>query len=58
MAVGSGRRTPAWLADVLAARRREMAAPTFAAAGLYFVGPYYDAHWAIPAHVPASDWPP
>jgi len=58
VAVGSGRRTTAWLAEVLATRRREVAAPTFAAAGLYFVGPYYDAHWAIPAHVPASDWPP
>ena len=58
VAVGSGRRTPAWLAEVLASAQRELAAPTFPAAGLYFVGPYYDAHWAIPAHVPASDWPP
>jgi tRNA pseudouridine38-40 synthase len=58
IAVGSGRRAPQWIAEVLAARDRRLAAPTFAAAGLYFVGPYYDAQWAIPAHVPASDWPP
>ena len=58
VAVGSGRRDAQWLAAVLESRRREAAAPTFAAAGLYFVGPYYDAHWAIPAQVPASDWPP
>ena len=58
VAVGSGRRDARWLAAVLESRDREAAAPTFAAAGLYFVGPYYDACWAIPAHVPASDWPP
>lgn len=58
VAVGSGRRPAGWIADVLASRSREAAAPTFAAAGLYFVGPYYDSQWAIPAQVPASDWPP
>jgi tRNA pseudouridine38-40 synthase len=57
LAVGCGRRPPEWVSDVLAARDRQAAAPTFAAAGLYFIGPYYDAHWAIPVHVPASDWP-
>ena len=56
VAVGSGRRAPQWMSEVLAARKREAAAPTFPAAGLYFVGPYYDEHWAIPAHVAASDW--
>jgi tRNA pseudouridine38-40 synthase len=56
LAVGSGRRSPHWMSEVLAARNRRVAAPTFAAAGLYFVGPYYDAQWAIPAHVAASDW--
>ena len=58
LAVGSGRRSPLWMSEVLAARERRFAAPTFTAAGLYFVGPYYDAQWAIPAHVPAGDWPP
>ena len=56
LAVGSGRRSPQWVSQVLAARDRQAAAPTFAAAGLYFVGPYYDQRWAIPTHVPVSDW--
>jgi len=58
LAVGGGRRDPAWVAEVLAARNRQRAAPTFAAAGLYFLGPYYDAQWAIPPHVAAADWLP
>lgn len=58
VAIGCGRRPAGWMAEVLASRSRAMAAPTFGAAGLYFVGPYYDSQWAIPAHVPASDWPP
>jgi tRNA pseudouridine38-40 synthase len=58
VAVGSGRREPGWVGDVLAARDRRVAAPTFPAAGLYFVGPYYDPRWGIPATVPAVDWPP
>ncbi len=58
IAVGNGKQAPAWILEVLEARNRKVAAPTFAAAGLYFVGPYYDAQWAIPTHVPASDWPP
>ncbi|MDE2083196.1 MAG: tRNA pseudouridine(38-40) synthase TruA [Burkholderiales bacterium] len=58
VAVGSGQHAPGWLADVLAARSREAAAPTFPAAGLYFVGPYYDAAWNLPGHTPAMDWLP
>ena len=58
LAIGSGRHGPQWMSEVLAARDRRVAAPTFPAAGLYFVGPYYDAQWALPARVPASDWPP
>ena len=46
--VGSGRQTPIWLAEVLAARDRAVAAPTFMADGLYFVGPQYDSRHAIP----------
>jgi tRNA pseudouridine38-40 synthase len=56
--VGSGRRPPGWMADVLAARRRDAAAPTFAADGLYFVGPYYDARLGLPEHTAAMDWLP
>jgi tRNA pseudouridine38-40 synthase len=58
LAVGSGRRPPAWMAEVLAARDRDAAAPTFAADGLYFVGPYYDAGFQLPDQAPASDWLP
>jgi tRNA pseudouridine38-40 synthase len=58
LAVGSGRRPADWLHDVLAARDRDAAAPTFAADGLYFVGPYYDARLQLPDRVPATDWLP
>jgi len=56
LAVGSGRKRPEWMAEVLAARRRDAAAPTFPAEGLYFLGPYYDAVHAIPQHTAAMDW--
>lgn len=58
VAVGSGRQPPAWISDVLAARSRDAAAPTFPAEGLYFLGPYYDAALALPEHTPAFDWIP
>jgi tRNA pseudouridine38-40 synthase len=58
IAVGQGGRSPVWLADVLAARDRDAAAPTFAPDGLYFLGPYYDASHGVPDHVPAADWLP
>jgi len=58
VAIGAGARDAAWLADVLAARQRDRAAPTFPASGLYFVGPYYDAVHAIPERTPAMDWLP
>jgi tRNA pseudouridine38-40 synthase len=58
LAVGSGRRPAGWLAEVLAARDRDAAAPTFAAAGLYFAGPYYDAGLQLPERVAASGWLP
>ena len=58
VAVGSGRQLPGWLGDVLAARHRDAAAPTFAADGLYFAGPYYDPALRLPEHTPAMDWVP
>ncbi len=48
VAIGQGRRAPSWMRDVLGARSRDAAAPTFAADGLYFVGPSYDARHGIP----------
>lgn len=58
VAVGQGRESPGWMAEVLAAKSRDAAAPTFPADGLYFIGPYYDAALELPAHVPALDWLP
>ncbi len=54
--VGSGRESPQWLAGVLAARDRRLAAPTFPPDGLHFLGPYYDARFGLPATVAATDW--
>ena len=58
LAVGSGTRDQAWLAGVLASKDRSLAAPTFPADGLYFVGPYYDPAHAIPERSAALDWLP
>ena len=46
--VGAGRHPPEWIAELLEARDRTRAAPTFAAAGLYFTGADYDARWELP----------
>jgi tRNA pseudouridine38-40 synthase len=58
VAVGQGVHAPTWMAEVLAAKSRDAAAPTFAAEGLYFAGPYYDAAHGIPERTPAFDWLP
>jgi tRNA pseudouridine38-40 synthase len=46
--VGRGDAPVEWIAEVLQARSRLAAAPTFPADGLYFVGPLYDAGWGLP----------
>ncbi|MDL5034022.1 tRNA pseudouridine(38-40) synthase TruA [Pelomonas sp. APW6] len=56
--IGSGLKPPEWMAEVLAARSRQAAAPTFSPAGLYFLGPYYDAHLGLPERTAAMDWLP
>lgn len=58
IAVGQGQRPAHWLAQVLAARSRDAAAPTFAPDGLYFLGPLYDAAYRLPERTPAYDWLP
>jgi tRNA pseudouridine38-40 synthase len=58
LAVGNGARKPEWLAQVLESKDRALAARTFPADGLYFLGPYYDAAHAIPERSPAFDWLP
>lgn len=47
--VGVGRESPQWLAGVLEARCRALAAPTFDASGLYFVGVEYPQRYGLPA---------
>jgi tRNA pseudouridine38-40 synthase len=47
--VGKGEHPPRWLAELIAARDRRLAAPTFAAAGLYLSEVRYDARWGLPA---------
>jgi tRNA pseudouridine38-40 synthase len=49
--IGQGKARPEWMAEVLAARSRLAAAPTFAPHGLYFLGPLYAAEWGLPAAV-------
>ena len=56
--VGAGLRPADWIAEVLASRDRDRAAPTFAADGLYFLGPRYDAPLGLPERTPAHDWLP
>jgi tRNA pseudouridine38-40 synthase len=56
--VGQGSQPPEWMAQVLAARSRKVAAPTFSPDGLYFLGPVYDPKWGLPNQVAAYDWLP
>lgn len=53
--IGQGKYASAWIDDILAARNRVVAAPTFSPDGLYFVGPRYDAHWGLPEQTVAYD---
>lgn len=46
--IGKGRHSAAWLAQVLAARDRSLAALTFPADGLYLCGVEYAPHWSLP----------
>lgn len=46
--VGAGKHPPEWVAQVLAARDRRVAAPTFAPDGLYLAGVEYDAAFGLP----------
>ncbi|MBS7350148.1 MAG: tRNA pseudouridine(38-40) synthase TruA, partial [Comamonas sp.] len=56
--IGQGSHLPDWMAQVLAARSRDVAAPTFSPDGLYFLGPVYPAHWGLPSSTPAFAWLP
>jgi tRNA pseudouridine38-40 synthase len=56
--VGAGVQAPGWMREVLLARSRDAAAPTFSPDGLYFLGPVYEPHWALPSQAAAYDWLP
>ncbi len=58
VAVGQGTQSPAWVAEVVAARNRDAAAPTFSPDGLYFLGPRYESHYDLPDRTSAYDWLP
>jgi tRNA pseudouridine38-40 synthase len=55
IAVGDQRHPPEWVTQVLLARDRDAAAPTFSPDGLYFLGPRYDSHWGLPDRTPLFD---
>jgi tRNA pseudouridine38-40 synthase len=58
LAVGQGQHPPGWVAQVLAARSRQVAAPTFSPDGLYFLGPLYEERYGLPTRTAAYDWLP
>ena len=58
LVIGQRQQAPSWLGEVLRARDRGAAAPTFSPAGLYFLGPVYEPRWGLPSRTPAYDWLP
>lgn len=58
IAIGNGSHPASWITEVLQARSRDAAAPTFSPDGLYFLGPLYDPSLGIPTRTPAFDWLP
>lgn len=46
--VGKGKYPPQWISEVLASKNRQLAAPTFAADGLYLDRITYDEKWGLP----------
>jgi tRNA pseudouridine38-40 synthase len=47
--VGAGKHPPAWMSELVSARDRKLAAPTFMPDGLYLSGVEYDAAFGLPA---------
>jgi tRNA pseudouridine38-40 synthase len=46
--VGKGKHPPAWIKELILARDRSLAAPTFSADGLYLYRVRYEARWNLP----------
>ncbi|MRD47758.1 tRNA pseudouridine(38-40) synthase TruA [Caenimonas koreensis DSM 17982] len=55
LVIGQGLKPAGWMQEVLQARDRDAAAPTFSPDGLYFVGPVYGPEWNLPQRTPAYD---
>ncbi len=53
--IGEQRQPVEWMKQVLLARDRDAAAPTFSPDGLYFLGPRYDPQWDLPEDSPLLD---
>lgn len=56
--IGQGRQRPEWMAEVLAAKDRKVAAPTFMPDGLYLTKIAYPAEFEIPAPWLKNSWLP
>ena len=56
--IGQGRQTPEWMAEVLAAKDRKAAAPTFMPDGLYLTKIAYPDEFGIPAPWLKNSWLP
>ncbi len=58
LTIGRGEQPPEWMREVIDAKKRESAAPTFSPDGLYFLGPTYAPEWGLPERTAAFDWLP
>jgi tRNA pseudouridine38-40 synthase len=58
LTIGRGDQPAAWMREVIEAKKREFAAPTFSPDGLYFLGPTYAPEWGLPDRTAAFDWLP
>jgi tRNA pseudouridine38-40 synthase len=56
--IGQGRQEPNWMAEVLTAKDRKMAAPTFMSDGLYLAKVSYPEEFGIPAPWLENSWLP
>ena len=54
--VGSGKRAPEWIADILQQKDRSRAAPTFMPDGLYLAKVDYPEHWNLPQENVVWPW--
>ncbi len=56
--VGHGAKAPSWVVEILGARDRAHAAPTFMPDGLYLSGIEYDPRFGLPATAALHPWKP